>query len=149
MNDSPDFVDIDRWRLLVSGAIEQEAALRIGELDNYAEATATIDCTGGWHATQVWSGMPLADLLELVGVGEKASSVTITSVTGYYRRFSLDEAKRYLLATHVGDEALSHGHGFPLRLVAPDKRGFEWVKWVASIHVNETPKWLQPPLPLQ
>ena len=61
----------------------------------------------------------------------------------------MEEAGRYLLATHVGDEPLSHGHGFPLRLVAPGKRGFEWVKWVESIEVNESPKWLQPPLPLQ
>ena len=45
--------------------------------------------------------------------------------------------------------APSHGHGFPARLVAPGKRGFEWVKWVTSIQVNESPKWLQPPLPLQ
>jgi DMSO/TMAO reductase YedYZ molybdopterin-dependent catalytic subunit len=33
--------------------------------------------------------------------------------------------------------------------VAPGKRGFEWVKWGTSIEVNESPKWLQPPLPLQ
>jgi DMSO/TMAO reductase YedYZ molybdopterin-dependent catalytic subunit len=44
---------------------------------------------------------------------------------------------------------LSHGHGSPARLVAPGKRGFEWVKWVDHIEVNETSKWLQPPLPLQ
>ena len=75
--------------------------------------------------------------------------MTVTSVTGYYRRFSLDEARRYVLATHVGGRELSHGHGYPLRLVAPGKRGFEWVKWVASIEVNESSKWLQPPLPLQ
>ena len=53
------------------------------------------------------------------------------------------------LNRHVSGRELSHGHGYPLRLVAPGKRGFEWVKWVASIEVNESPKWLQPPLPLQ
>ena len=61
----------------------------------------------------------------------------------------MEEAREYVLATHVGDSPLSRGHGYPVRLVAPGKRGFEWVKWVTSIEVNESPKWLQPPLPLQ
>ena len=78
-----------------------------------------------------------------------ARSVTFGSVTGYYRRASLEESRNYLLATHVGDERISHGHGAPVRLVAPGRRGYEWVKWVNSVTVNDTSKWLQPPLPLQ
>ena len=109
---------------------------------------ATLDCTGGWHTTQDWTGIPLKEILERAGIKPEAASITVRSVTGYYRRFSLDEAERYLLATKVGTESLSHGHGFPVRLVAPGKRGFEWVKWVDSIEVNDTSKWWQPPLPL-
>ena len=124
-------------------------SLAYDELAADAETTATIDCTGGWYSTQVWRGVAVSDLLARAGPTGAASSVTFTSVTGYYRRFSMDEAAGYLLASHVGGETLSHGHGFPMRLVAPDKRGFEWVKWVVDIRVNETPKWLQPPLPIQ
>ena len=80
---------------------------------------------------------------------ERAASISVVSVSGYYRRFSLNEARGMLLATHVGDKPLSHGHGAPLRLVAPGKRGFEWVKWVVRLEVNESGKWLQPPLPIQ
>jgi len=119
------------------------------DLATAAEMTATIDCTGGWHSTQVWRGVPLGRLLDAASPTQGATSVKLTSSTGYYRRFSMEEARRYLLATHVGDESLSHGHGFPLRLVAPGKRGFEWVKWVERIEVDSRPKWLQPPLPLQ
>ena len=35
-----------------------------------------------------------------------------------------------MLATRVGGELLWHGHGAPLRLVAPGRRGYDWVKWV-------------------
>ncbi len=28
-------------------------------------------------------------------------------------------------------------------------RGYDWVKWVTAIEVNDTSKWLQPPLPLE
>ena len=86
--------------------------------------------------------MRVSDLLDMAGIGDGARSVTFTSVTGYYRRASLEEAENYILATHVGDEPLTHGHGAPLRLVAAGRRGFEWVKWIDRVTVNDTPKWL-------
>ncbi len=149
LNDRPLPIDSSRWGLTIKGAVMREVVLRYEDIAPESEVVATIDCTGGWFSTQAWSGVPVAKILEQAGLTKGAASVTFTSITGYYRRFSLEEAGRYLLATHVGDETLSHGHGFPLRLVAPGKRGFEWVKWVESIEVNESPKWLQPPLPLQ
>ena len=149
LNDSPGHVDTSRWALSVGGAVDRELTLRYGDLEAAEGVTATLDCTGGWYSTQVWRGMPVARLIVLAGPTGSAASVTFTSVTGYHRRFSLEEATGYLLATHVGGDTLSHGHGFPVRLVAPGKRGFEWVKWVARIELNETSKWWQPPLPLQ
>ena len=149
LNDRPRPVDREPWRLAITGAVRRETEMRYEDVSSRHVVTATIDCTGGWYSEQVWHGVPVADLLDAAGPTEGASSVTFTSVTGYNRRFSLGEARGYLLATHVGGEPLSHGHGFPSRLVAPGKRGFEWVKWVDTIKVNESPKWLQPPLPIQ
>ena len=82
----------------------------------------------------------MRDVFQSAGPESGAGSVTVRSVTGYQRRFSLKEADEYLLATHVGGEPISHGHGLPVRLVAPGRRGFEWVKWVDSIYVNDTGK---------
>ncbi len=149
LNDRPAPVDESLWRLSVMGMVEREMSLGYQQLPLDTEMAATIDCTGGWHSTQEWRGVPVARLLDAASPAEAAASVRFTSVTGYYRRFSLDEARGFLLATHVGGETLSHGHGFPLRLVAPGKRGFEWVKWVESIELDSRPAWLQPPLPLQ
>ena len=149
LNDNPAPVDADEWRLNIGGAVANPLSLRYGDIAAGAEATATLDCTGGWHSTQVWRGIALAELLRRAQPVDDAASVTARSVTGYYRRFSMAEASGYILATHVGGERLSHGHGFPARLVAWDKRGFEWVKWVTEIEVNRSSKWLQPPLPLQ
>ena len=149
LNDSAPRIDPAEWRLAVTGAVEHELDLVYEDLEPQHDVIAVIDCTGGWYSEQHWQGVPVADILAQAGTGPGAASITVTSATGYYRRFSMEEAGEYLLATHVGGSPLSRGHGFPSRLVAPDKRGFEWVKWVTSIEVNESPKWLQPPLPLQ
>ena len=149
LNDSPPHIDAADWRLAVTGAVDRELELAYDDLDQRRGVTAVIDCTGGWYSEQDWRGVPVADVLDQAGTSPNAASITVTSATGYYRRFSMEEAREYVLATHVGGSPLSRGHGYPVRLVAPGKRGFEWVKWVTSIEVNESPKWLQPPLPLQ
>ena len=149
LNDDPDPITKDGWRLTVTGLVRRDLDIGIDDLaGNGAPVTAVLDCTGGWFSIQEWEGVPLKNVLQAAGVEPGAGSITVRSVTGYQRRFSLAEADRYLLATHVGGDPISHGHGAPLRLVAPGKRGFEWVKWVVAIRVNDTGKWWQPPLPL-
>jgi hypothetical protein len=149
--DRPEPVEIGDWRLEIGGAVMQPLSLNYGQLQEMAtdEITATLDCTGGWYTTQDWRGVSLGRLLALAGVGDEAKSMTVTAVSGYQRRFSLEQANGYLLALAVAGDPLSHGHGFPVRLVAPDQRGVNWVKWVARICVNETSRFWQLPLPLQ
>jgi hypothetical protein len=106
---------------------------------------ATLDCTGGFYSTQEWSGVRLDRLLQSSG----ASSIRVVSHTGYDRRFPIEDAPRLLLATRFGGEPLDAGHGFPARLVAPDRRGFWWVKWVVAIEPDDFPYWWQTPFPTQ
>jgi DMSO/TMAO reductase YedYZ molybdopterin-dependent catalytic subunit len=113
---------------------------------------ATLDCTGGWWATQDWAGVRLGRLLPEGRTAGRSGAIEVISVTGYRRRFPAAEADRLLLATRVGTpeagmRPLSPGHGFPVRLVAPGRRGFWWVKWVERIEVGGRPWWAQPPFP--
>ncbi len=149
LNDRPSPIDPEGWTLRVFGEVEREVNLTYEDLSRLSEETATIDCTGGWFSEQRWDGVPLSRVLSQAVPAETTRSILVRSVTGYYRRFPLDDAQGFLLATHVTGERLSHGHGFPLRLVAPGRRGFEWVKWVTEIEISETPSWWQPPLPTQ
>jgi hypothetical protein len=112
---------------------------------------AALDCTGGWYAVQDWSGVRLDRLLASVLGADlpEDGSVDVVSRTGYRRRLPLRDAPSLLLATSAAGRPLSQGHGAPVRLVAPGRRGFWWVKWVARIEVVDAPWWLQSPFPLQ
>ena len=125
--------------LEVGGRVRRELTLSAAELGRGDELTATLDCTGGFSTTQRWQGVRLGRLLDEAGVRAGAGHVRVISRTGYRWSFGLDDARGLLLATHVGDEPLSHGHGAPCRLVAPGRRGFQWVKWVERIEVHEDP----------
>jgi uncharacterized membrane protein YozB (DUF420 family) len=138
MLDDPDPIDVNDWRLHVTGLVDEPLSLAYDDLFTTGEQHTVLDCTSGWYTERDWQGMRVSDLLEITGVDEDGRWVVFHSVTGYRFGFPLSEADDLLLATHVDREQLSHGHGFPLRVVAPGRRGFQWVKWVTAVEVRRT-----------
>lgn len=134
--DSVPSIDVESWRLRVSTA-DSARPVELSYTDLAAlprrDASVVLDCTGGWWSEQRWSGVSLMDVLARCRVGEGATRVEVISVTGHRWTFDRSEAEQALLATHVGGEPLSAGHGYPLRLVAPSLRGFLWIKWVGEV----------------
>ena len=142
LNDRVPRMDGAAWRLdLETG----EKQLSLADLERLPQErfTAVLDCTGGWYSEQEWEGVRLDQLL----VPGDAESVVVRSSTGYQRRFPVSDLSRLWLATRLQGKSLSPGHGFPVRLVAPGRRGFWWVKWVVEIRTSTRPSWLQLPFP--
>ncbi|WP_254766581.1 molybdopterin-dependent oxidoreductase [Salinilacihabitans rarus] len=135
--DDPDPIDRAAWSLVVDGLVETPLDLDYGSLDPDAEREALLDCTSGWYAVREWRGVRVGDLLDRAGPPAEASHVRFVSTTGYRWTLPIEEARDALVATHVGGERLSHGHGAPARLVAPGRRGFQWVKWVVRVEVRD------------
>lgn len=136
--DSVPQVEPEDWHLVITGAVERPRQITYDALARLArrDVDAVIDCTGGWWSEQRWTGIGLADVVAASAPWTMASRVTVISVTGHAWSFGLDEARDMVLATHVGGETLTAGHGYPLRLVAPGRRGFQWIKWVTRIEVS-------------
>lgn len=130
----------ESWRLHIAGERVEVASLAAAA----GPVEAVLDCTGGWYSEQVWDVVPLSSLI----ASPVGRSVVVRSVTGYARRFPITELESLYLAVGYEGEKLRSGHGAPVRLVAPGRRGPEWVKWVTEIEVDDKPGWFQAPLPL-
>lgn len=130
-------IDARNHRIEVSG-LADGAPIDMAALASAAPMAmnAIIDCTGGWWSEQRWRGASLLELLRSRGLDPGARTVTVRSVTGHAWSFGIDDMREALLATHVGDEELAPGHGYPVRLVVPGRRGFQWIKWVGRIEVS-------------
>jgi DMSO/TMAO reductase YedYZ molybdopterin-dependent catalytic subunit len=124
-------IDPSCWRL---GVLSLDVSL--DELvDDYPlrQVQAVLDCTSGWWSEQVWSGASLLDVLHSAALPTDATGVAIVSTTGHRIVLPMADVETAMLATHVGGEPISPGHGYPVRLVVPGRRGYHWVKWVARI----------------
>lgn len=143
--DDPDPVDPGSWSLRVDGLVQTPRTFDYKELVGERDGTgsdrettlrAVLDCTSGWYSIHDWQGIRGAEVLAAAKPTDAARWVTFHSVTGYRWSVPIEEAQSVLLATHVDGVRLSHGHGFPLRLVAPGRRGFQWVKWIDRVEVR-------------
>ncbi len=130
-------IDLSAWHLQVKGRVAMPRTLDAEGLAEIGveEREAVLDCTSGWALETRWRGTPLRSILAAVGVDPTTAKVTVRSVTGWAAHLPSDEIDGALLATHVAGEPLPAGNGAPLRLVAPKRRGLDWVKWVDEIEV--------------
>lgn len=129
-------LDRDAWRLRVHGRVDRELVLDRAALEALGtrERAATLDCTSGWVMTTDWRGVTLRDVLEAAGA-RPVHFVKVRSVTGWMVPLEPHELDAAFLATGVAGVDLPAPNGAPCRLVAPTRRGLDWVKWVAEVEV--------------
>lgn len=139
-------VDLARdptWRLVVDGDVARRLELSRSELQamTQRQARLPIACVEGWSATVDWEGVPVRDLLALAGAPDNAT-VTVESLQprGLYRRSQLNDPQAHdadtLVALRCNGEELDLDHGFPARLIGPNRPGVHQTKWLAQLTVS-------------
>ncbi|MGB9376003.1 MAG: molybdopterin-dependent oxidoreductase [Mycobacteriales bacterium] len=115
-------------------------SLSLRELQAFPQRTATlpIACVEGWSAVGYWSGVRLRDLLDRAGISRgRWLRVESLEKGGLYRSSqvspTLARDPLTLLALRLGDEPLAIDHGYPCRLIAPNRPGVLQTKWVHRI----------------
>ncbi len=131
-------VEAEAWRLRVEGRVSAPKSFTLAELSDLGqvERDAILDCTSGWAMRTAWRGTPLRAVLRAAQADPSAMRVSVHSVTGWMVRLSGHELDDALLATRVAGAPLPAANGAPLRLVAPQRRGLDWIKWVDRIEVG-------------
>jgi DMSO/TMAO reductase YedYZ molybdopterin-dependent catalytic subunit len=101
-------------------------------------AAYPIACVEGWSASASWLGPPLLDLVRRAG-GTSTSRVRVVSLEkgGAYGTSIVEgpHLRTAVLATHLNGQRLSLDHGYPARLIAPDRPGVLNTKWVTEVRV--------------
>jgi DMSO/TMAO reductase YedYZ molybdopterin-dependent catalytic subunit len=101
-----------------------------------------ITCVEGWSADAVWTGVRVADLLALVGVPDGDATVLVESLQRGSRYAASVLAPPHsrdpltVLALGLHGAPLALDHGYPARLVAPNRPGVLQTKWVAALTVR-------------
>jgi DMSO/TMAO reductase YedYZ molybdopterin-dependent catalytic subunit len=128
------------YRLVVAGP--QTYTLTLDELRALPqhEVELPIACVEGWSKSALWTGVRVRDLLERVGAPEHARVrvVSLESRGGYRTSEMGPEHARdplTLLALRLNGEELDPDHGYPARLIAPDRPGVLQTKWVGRLEV--------------
>lgn len=137
-------VDPAAYRLIVDGpGVRDRLELGYEQLRALPqrEAELPIACVEGWSASPRWRGVPVRDLLAVAGVSGPADLEVVSLQESNRLRSSLVPAHQsedpdLLLALEVGGEALHPDHGFPARLIGPNRPGVQQTKWVGRIEVR-------------
>lgn len=141
LSDHP--VSLDLWRLEVAGRVKTPLRLTYNELLALpaVEGNVLLICPGIFTINAHWKGVAVNELLKTAGAEEGVSYVTVHGPQGNYEKvenFTPTEvaAGKVFLAYAVNGQALPQKHGFPLRVVAEDRFGSDWVKYVYKIEAR-------------
>lgn len=136
--------DIAKWRLKVGGEVENPLELTYEQVRKQPSITSKelLICPGVFAGQGLWKGARLSAILDKAKAAPDATHVTFYGPPGPYEkvhRIPIEEARSdtALLAYEVNGQTLPQKHGFPLRLVAPNDLGFDWVKYVHRIKVDK------------
>jgi DMSO/TMAO reductase YedYZ molybdopterin-dependent catalytic subunit len=138
----PQYVDIDSYRLEVTGLVERPVSYTYDEViedyDNYKKVVR-LDCVEGWSVNILWEGVLVRDILEQARPLPEAKTVIFHAYDGYTTSFPIEYVmdNDILVAHKMNNVTLPPERGFPFQLVAESKWGYKWIKWITQIELSD------------
>ena len=133
-------VDINLYALVIDGLVENEMTYTYDQILDMdpVEKLYTIYCVEGWDATFLWKGVLIEDILSESNVSDEAKTVIFHAVDGYTTSLPLEEIlnKKIMMAYSVNGLPLPSSLGYPFMLVAYDKWGYKWARWINHIELS-------------
>ncbi len=139
----PQYVNISNYQLRIDGLVDRPLTMNYSEVLAYPhyEKMVTLHCVEGWDATILWDGVMVADLIDEAGTSPGANTVIFYAYDGYSTSWPLEYVKKnaILLASGMNNVTLPVDRGYPFTLVAEDRWGYKWIKWVTRIELSDDP----------
>jgi DMSO/TMAO reductase YedYZ molybdopterin-dependent catalytic subunit len=138
-------VNISSYRLEITGLAGKPQSYTYDEVLQHQKYSKVVelDCVEGWTAKVLWEGVLLKDLFNEAGVKEEANTVIFYAYDGYSSALPLSyiNSNNILLAYKINNVTLPAENGYPFQLVAEDKYGYKWVRWITKIELSDNPDY--------
>jgi hypothetical protein len=133
-------IDKNSYKLEVTGLVSSPASYSyddILKLPMY-QKVVTLNCVEGWSVKVLWEGVLVKDLLKDLLVKPEAKTVIFYAADGYSTSFPLDYIlnNNIIMASKMNGVVLPSERGFPFQLVAEQKWGYKWIKWITKIELS-------------
>jgi DMSO/TMAO reductase YedYZ molybdopterin-dependent catalytic subunit len=134
------------YRLTITGLTTKTTVSTYGDiLNNHQHYTkvVTLNCVEGWSVKILWEGVLVKDLINEAGVDPRANTVIFHATDGYTTSFPLSYVmdNNIIIAYKMNNITIDAEHGYPFRLVAEDKWGYKWIKWIDEIELSDNPNY--------
>ena len=138
----PQYINIEKYKLKIYGLVKKENSYTYEEILNKFkkyEKVTTLYCVEGWSAKVLWEGILVRDLLNDVGIKDDAKILIFHAFDGYTTSLPIDYFYKndILIAYKINGVTLPPERGFPFQLVAEDKWGYKWIKWITGIEISD------------
>lgn len=137
----PQYVKKENYHLEITGLAKSPLTYTYDEVLTYDQykKVVTLNCVEGWSATVLWEGVLVRDVIANAGVLPQAKVVIFYAYDGYSTSFPLEYIldNDIIMAHKMNEIALPPERGFPFALVAEEKWGYKWIKWITKIELSD------------
>ncbi len=141
----PPNINIDTYRLLVDGRVNNPLNYSYTEVlqKNQYTKLIVLHCVEGWSAAILWQGVKISDLIQSAQVDPDCNTIIFHSADGYATSLPLQYVRDndILLAFQANGQILPATLGYPFIVVAEDKYGYKWARWVTEIELSDNDKY--------
>ena len=138
----PQYVDVNDYQLQITGLVANAQSYSYDYvLDKFAnyKKVVTLYCVEGWDVKILWEGVLVTDVLAAAEPSPQANTVIFHAYDGYTTSLPLDYItdNDILMAYKMNEVTLPPERGFPFALVAEEKWGYKWIKWITEIELSD------------
>jgi len=136
----PQYINKNTYNLKITGLVNKEANYSYNDVLKFPkyQKVVQLNCVEGWSVKVLWEGILVKDLIKNLSIKPQAKTIIFYAADGYSTSFPLDYVmnNNIMIAYKMNNVILPPERGFPFQLVAEQKWGYKWIKWITKIELS-------------